>query len=120
MSFSKSYKIDLYSCKFTVIVTDNMFQEERKIYNKYDEEHNEYSDIDGLSICFSHDDYYILFKEGIITHNLIAHELYHLVCSMMDHRMIDDEEARAWLIGYVTALVYQTFGKAKIEIGDGH
>jgi hypothetical protein len=39
---------------------------------------------------------------------------------MMDHRMIDDEEARAWLVGYVTALVYQTFDKAKIEIGHGH
>jgi hypothetical protein len=97
-----------------------MFAEEKKIYNKYDEEHDDYSDIDGLSICFSHDDYYILFKEGIITHNLIAHELYHLVCSMMDHRMIDDEEARAWLVGYVTALVYQTFDKAKISIGHGH
>ena len=60
MSFSNSYKIEVYSCKFTVIITDNMYNEEKKIYNKYGEDHDDFADIDGLSICFSHDDYYIL------------------------------------------------------------
>lgn len=120
MSFIKSFKLDLYACKISVIAADDIFEEEKKLYNKYGEDYDDYMSADGLCLYFIHDHYYILLKKDAITHNLIAHELYHTVCAIMDHRIIDDEEARAWLIGYVTSLIYQAFDKAKIEIKNGH
>jgi hypothetical protein len=119
MKLTKTFNVDVYSCKVILIVTDNMHEEERNIYAKNNEEIEEYILSDGLTINFEHDKYYIVFKDTAITHNLISHEIYHLVCSITDYRGIEDEESRAWLAGYLAEIIYSYLDKKDITIKNG-
>lgn len=57
-------------------------------------------------------EYYIVFVAGKLSHNLVAHEVYHLACRLMRDVNINDEESVAWLLGYVTENIYKVL-KAK-------
>ena len=61
-------------------------------------------------------DYYIVFAKNKLSHNLVAHEIYHLGCSIMKTTNISDEEATAWLIGYITGMLYKFMNKKKLPI----
>jgi hypothetical protein len=48
------------------------------------------------------------------TNNMVAHELYHVACRVLQPRGIEDEEAWAYLIGYLTEMFYDLYlGKAE-------
>jgi hypothetical protein len=119
MKCSKIFNIDIYSCKVQLIVTDDVYTEEKNLYLKNNEEHIDYVPSDGVTLNFANDIYYIIFHDDSISHNLIAHELYHLVSSICDYRSIDEEESRAWLCGYLTQIFYKFLIKKNITIKDG-
>lgn len=119
MTSKKTFKIDIYSCKITIIITENVMDEEEKLYIKMGEEPEDITPNDGLTIFFDNGHYYVMFKEAALSHNLIAHEIFHLTLAITENRTIDDEEAKAWLNGYLTELVYSYLNKINKEIKHG-
>jgi hypothetical protein len=119
MRHQKVFNLDIYSCKITLIISDDLIEEERKLCEKHDDDYTDLIPSDGLTINFENDIYYILFKIDSISHNLIAHEIYHLVCSITDYRSINEEESRAWLCGYLTELIYSYLGNKNITVKNG-
>lgn len=119
MRLQKTFSLDIYSCKIVLIISEDLFEEERKLCEKHEDEYTEIVPSDGLTINFENDIYYILFKVDSISHNLLAHEIFHLVCSITDYRSINEEESRAWLCGYLTDLIYSYLQNKKITIRNG-
>ena len=65
------------------------------------------------------DSYYLLLGSQYLTHNTIAHELYHAVVRITEDRDITDEEAQAWLVGHLSGEIYKFLDKKKLVIKHG-
>jgi len=65
------------------------------------------------------DSYFLLFHKDFLTHNTIAHELFHAAVRVTEDRDITDEEAQAWLAGHLTGEIYKFFEKKKLNITHG-
>lgn len=52
-------------------------------------------------------EYFIVLVEDRLSHNLIAHEVYHLGVKIAGDINISDEESVAWLVGYLTEHIYK-------------
>lgn len=63
--------------------------------------------------------YYLLFPKDFLSHNTIAHEIYHATVRISEDRVVTDEEAQAWLAGYITGMVYEFLEKKKIQLKHG-
>lgn len=61
-------------------------------------------------------EYYIVFVESRLSHNLVAHEIYHLGVKITTDVNIIDEESTAWLIGFLTENVYKVLQKKEFKI----
>ena len=61
-------------------------------------------------------EYYIVLVEEQLSHNLIAHEVFHLAVKMTSDIEIKDEESTAWLIGYLTEEVYRVLKSKNYNI----
>lgn len=98
MRRSKKIDIQLYQCKVHLILTDSLEKEYLRIHKK----HNELPEApaesgEAWTLTFNISDYYILVSK--MSTNTIAHEVYHVVYSILHDRDIDDEESGAWLCG---------------------
>ena len=49
-----------------------------------------------------------------LSHNLLAHEIFHLTHMITKDIDINDEESQAWLNGYLTEQVYKILNKKNI------
>ena len=120
MKITTTIQLPTYSCQLLFMVTDQLKIESKKIYKKHklkvddDEGENE-----GLFITADIDRYFLLIDLKYLSHNTIAHEIYHAVVRITEDRGISDEEAQAWLCGYITGVVYKYLDKKKIEIKHG-
>lgn len=56
---------------------------------------------EGYCLSFDMSDYYLIIDERHTSINTIAHEVYHLVSSLLEDRDIKDEESGAWLCGMI-------------------
>lgn len=63
-------------------------------------------------------EYYIVLVKERISHNLIAHEVYHLATKMSRDIDIKDEESVAWLTGYLTETIYKVLKSKDFSIVD--
>ena len=61
-------------------------------------------------------EYYIVLVEDALSHNLIAHEVYHLATKISSDINITDEESVAWLTGHLTEYIYKGLKKKKYNI----
>jgi hypothetical protein len=61
-------------------------------------------------------EYYIVLVEDRLSHNLIAHEIYHLGVKITTDVNIVDEESTAWLIGFLTENIYKVLEKKEFKI----
>ncbi len=120
MKQTKTIKISTYNCKVVFVVTGLLKQESDKIFKKYkimdeqDEGENE-----GITISPDLEKYYLLIDIVYLTHNTIAHEIYHAVTRITKDRGIEDEEAQAWLCGYLSEEIYKFLDNKKIEVKHG-
>lgn len=119
MSLSKLISINTFSCKLKFIVTDNINQDISNIYKKHKLKNNEIIELEGIFVSVNGLIYYLLIDKKYLTHNTIAHEIYHAATMITADRDIDDEETRAWLCGYITEKIYDFIKSKKIEIGNG-
>lgn len=116
MKNSVKIKIDTYACTINFIVTDVINKELRRIYNRY----NICEDIDGesegLVITIDISNYYLLIDSNFLTHNTIAHEIFHVSTKITESREIYDEESKAWVAGHIASGIYKFLDKKKLNV----
>ena len=90
----------------------NNFVKDAKKYDKVhgivDEKHD--PDDEGYTLG-SNKSYATILNRKYLTHNTIAHEMYHLTCNIGEATGITDEESRAWICGYITEEIYKLITK---------
>jgi hypothetical protein len=99
-------KIPLYECKVVLIVTS---PKKKKVSVDVLDTH-------GVVFNWGNAEYVIALKEDSLSHNLLAHELFHLTVAITTDIAIDDEESQAWLVGHLTEHAYKILNKKKFVI----
>lgn len=116
---NKSFKLSTYACVVEIIITTKLTEEVNKIYKKNKFEDIFSDDAEGVVVTIEFDKYYIIFDLKYLSHNTIAHEVYHAAVRITEDRNISDEEAQAWLAGHLTEEVYKFLEKKKLNITHG-
>ena len=115
--FKKTLPIPIYNTSVVVYVVEHMdymqeYLEKKKI-------RIDVTGCDGCVVQLGHDDkfqYNIVLQKDKLSHNLIAHEIFHLGTNMTHDIDINDDESRAWLIGYLSQEIYKILGKEEFTI----
>lgn len=118
-SIKTNIKLSTYSCDLNISVVDSVADEVSKLYKKYKIEGTLGSEAEGAVVMIKMQKYYILFHKDYLTHNTIAHEVFHATVRITEDRDVTDEEAQAWLSGYITGLVYTFLDKKKLQVKHG-
>jgi len=116
MSFRKLINIETFSCNLEFVISDKINIDISNVYKKYNVRSLEESTIEGILICGELSKYYLLIDLQYLSHNTIAHEIYHAVVRITEDRDIVDEETQAWLCGFLSDKVYSFLKKKKLEI----
>jgi hypothetical protein len=121
MTSSHTINLQTYSCKVTFTVTDDLSNECKKIYKKFNIKIDEDDDgeNEGLLVSPDIDKYFLLIDLNYLSHNTIAHEIYHATVRITEERDIVDEEAQAWLCGYLSEAIYKFLIKKQFQIKHG-
>jgi hypothetical protein len=119
MKATATIKLETYSCALVIIITDQLKAESKKIYKKYKIDAGEESEDEGVFITTDISKYFLLIDNKYLSHNTIAHEIYHAVVGITEDRGITDEEAQSWLCGHITGTTYKFLEKKKFEIKHG-
>lgn len=106
---SRFHQIPIYDVNLEVVVTDDIAASSQKPSRK--RRIGEYDDPPpGASGLMLHEDFNfcVMFMTGEVDAGLVAHEVYHVAASIL-HRagvdMSDNDEACAYLVGYLVKLV---------------
>ena len=116
MKLSTTIKLPTYSCKLIVVVVDSVAIAAEKLYKKYKITDDFGGEAEGALLMPDLENYYLLIGNQFLTHNTIAHELYHAVVRITEDRDITDEEAQAWLVGHLTGEICKFLDKKKLVI----
>lgn len=116
MKFSSKIKLDTYNCLVTFIVADNLYSVLKSIYSKYKINEEIDADAEGLVVTGDISNYYLIIDRQFITHNTLAHEIFHVAIKMTEARCIYDEESQAWVAGHLAGKIYKCLEKKGIEI----
>jgi hypothetical protein len=114
---SHMFTIDLYETTVVLLIGDSI-----EIINKHVNDNITKVDLLDTEGCVFENhlegrfQYYIVLVKSKLTHNLIAHEVFHLSSSVLRTINITDEEATAWVIGYITELLYDFLKSKQIII----
>ena len=112
-------KLLTYSCKLTLIVTDQIKVEITKIYKKHKLKEDIDYEVEGVLLSPITNDYSLLLDLKYLTHNTVAHEIYHASSRICEDRDVHDEEAKAWLAGYITGEMYKFLEKKNLQVKHG-
>lgn len=112
-------KFPTYGCKLVIIVVDNVKNEVEKLYKKYKILEKFEDEAEGALVMPSMETYYLLLDKSFITHNTIAHEIFHAAVRITEDRAITDEEAQAWMAGHITESLYKFLDKKKLQVKHG-
>lgn len=116
---TKNIKLPMYSCTVNVVITDNINSEIAKTYKKYKITGDLDIEAEGVLIAPDITNYHLIIDTKYLSHNTIAHEVYHAVVRITEDRGIVDEEAQAWLAGHLTDTVYTFLQKKEMIIKHG-
>jgi hypothetical protein len=117
MRYQKVIKLDTYSCEVVINISDDIINEAKKIYKRLEQPFIFEGAAEGLVINLNIDKYYLLIDAHYLTHNTIAHEIYHVVVRVTEDRDIVDEESQAWLAGLITEKMYKFISLKNLEVG---
>lgn len=112
----KNLKIPVYGCTLQFIITDQLMDEVNRIYKKLDIPELFVDHAEGCLVSTDIDMYILLFDVKYLTHNTIAHEVFHAVIKMTEDREIADDEQQAWLCGWVTESLYKFINKKNLTV----
>lgn len=107
-------KLSVYETVVQLMVVDSM-DEFQELLAKKGIMVADVTNCDGITLGYDQSYLVVLVKERI-SHNLIAHELFHLAQMVTKDIDINDEESQAWLNGYITEQVYKILNKKSIPI----
>ena len=116
---STTIKFPTYSCKLVISVVDNVKSSVEKIYKKYNIKDEFEDEAEGVLVMPNMDTYYLMIEKDYITHNTIAHEIFHAAVRITEDRGITDEEAQAWMAGHITESLYKFLEKKKLQVKHG-
>lgn len=119
MKITTTIKLDTYGCEIVVSVVDSVFAEAAKLYKKYKINDVFEDEAEGAVIMPNASRYYLLLNKSYLTHNTIAHEVFHAAVRVTEDRDIADEEAQAWLDGHLTGEIYKFLEKKKLVVKHG-
>lgn len=119
MKTSITIKVPTYSCEVTFIITDALDTVARSIYKKHKIVEEYENGNEGILISPTLHKYFLLIDTKYLTHNTIAHEIYHASARVTEDRNVIDEEAQAWLCGHFTSVMYKFLEKKKLQIKHG-
>jgi hypothetical protein len=112
-------KLVTYDCQFTCIITDSLNEQVNRIYKKHKSSYRFIDSAEGVLFSLDIDKYYLVIDKKYLTHNTIAHEIFHAACRITKDRGIKDEEAQAWLCGHLSRVIYKFLNKKKFVIKHG-
>lgn len=116
MNKRKKIKLSTYNCNVVFVITDQLILTVNNIYKALKCKELFSSEAEGVVLTVDIDNYYIVLDIQYLSHNTIAHELYHSVVKVTEDRDIVDEESQAWLMGYLTQEMYKFIEKSKFKI----
>lgn len=116
MIVKKTINIETFNCKLQLVISDNIQKEIDKIYKKYSVVPNYDYELEGILISGEMESYHLIIDQKYLSHNTIAHEIYHAVVRITEDRDVVDEETQAWLCGFLTEQIYSFAKKKKLEI----
>lgn len=116
---STTIKFPTYGCKLVIAVVDNVKNSVEKIYKKYNIKDEFEDEAEGVLVMPNMDTYYLMIEKDYITHNTIAHEIFHAAVRITEDRGITDEEAQAWMAGHITESLYKFLEKKKLQVKHG-
>jgi hypothetical protein len=119
MKIKTTIKLPTYSCELVISVVDSVAAEAEKLYKKHKITEPFGAEAEGALVMIGIERYYLLFHKDFLTHNTIAHEIFHSAVRITEDRDVTDEEAQAWVAGYLSAVVYKFLEKKKLEIKHG-
>lgn len=119
MTLKKTISINTYSCKLTVTITDEIGKDIKKLEKKFKPQEPYEIRVEGIFITQSGAQYHLLIDQKFLSHNTIAHEIYHATVAITEDRCIEDEESQAWLCGYLTGEFYKFCESKKLVITHG-
>lgn len=108
-----SFTLDMYGCKIIIIIDSNIEAHYARLCKKFKFKYEEGS-MEGAVISGDLDVYYLLFDSEHLNHNVIGHELLHLVYHIVKDRGIIDDEAMAWIAGHLNDKIYKLLEKKKL------
>lgn len=113
---NKLINLNIYNCKVNFIVSNDIDKEIKRISKKHKFKFTLDCEVEGIVFYFDISEYYLIISNMFLTHNTIAHEVYHLVNKITINRDITDEEAQAWLCGNLTEIIYNYLKQNKIIV----
>ena len=102
----KIIKLPIYNCKVNFILSSNINTDIAKIAKKRNQDFSIDFEVEGIVFYFDLSEYYILINDLYLTHNTLAHEIFHLTNKITVDREIKDEESQAWLCAILTEDIY--------------
>jgi hypothetical protein len=105
--FKKKFPISIYETNVTVFVVDDITDMEN--YLKKQKLNADIANSDGCVLQIPRIqgvEYFIVFVRKQVSHNLIAHETFHLAKNLAGAINIEDEESVAWLVGHLAQKIY--------------
>ena len=112
----KTIKLNIYNCKVNFILSLDVNKDIAKISKKNKHPFTLEYEVEGIVFYFTISEYFILINNEYLTHNTLAHEIYHLVVKVTEPRDITDEESQAWLCGKLTQDIYKFLEQNKVTI----
>ena len=116
---STTMRFPTYSCRLIIMVVDNVRTEVDKLYKKYSINDEFGDEAEGALVMPNMEAYYLLLDKSYLSHNTIAHEIFHAAVRITEDRAITDEEAQAWMAGHITETLYKFLDKKKLQVKHG-
>ena len=111
--FKSKMTVDLYNSIISLCIVESMDDMQNYLTRK-----KQFIDVSNAEGCVFEMytekgvEYYIVFEQKHLSHNLIAHEVHHLAMKVVAGAGVTDEESTAWLVGFLTEKIYKKL-KAK-------
>ena len=121
MKSTLTIKLEMYCTQIKFTVVDDLIKEVQKTFRRDKVNHNlDVNDTtEGVFLYYNPQNYSIVIAQKFLTHNTLAHEIYHAVRHITEDRDINDQEAQAWLMGHLTEKIYRFLDRRKLTIKHG-
>jgi hypothetical protein len=116
MKMSTKIKLQQYGCEIIFVITDKTSLLSKNICKKHEIKFEDYGEVEGLVISANLNLYYLIIDQAYLTHNTIAHEVFHIAVQVTEDRAIYEEESQAWVAGYVSEKIYKFLSSKKISV----